>query len=770
MRYLLSTVVLMLTVVPVSAQFAIPRDARLEAKVEKTLQKMTLDEKVGQMLELNLDIMGKYDANRVWQLNETMLDTLLSKWKVGSILNAPGTRAATVAQWQEWIRLIQKKSMEYIGIPDIYGLDHNHGVTYTQGGTLFPQPINMAASFNTELVKTGAEITAYESRAANCPWVYNPVVDLGRDPRWPRIWESYGEDAVVNAKMVTAQVKGYQGDDPNHIDRFHVGTSTKHYFAYGAPWTGKDRTPVYLSPQMLREKYFEPFKAAALAGTLTMMVNSGSVNGVPLHASYEYLTRCLKEDLGWDGMLVTDWADINNLFSREHVAKDKKDAIRIAINAGIDMSMDPYSVDFCILLKELVQEGQGPMTRIDDAVRRILRVKYRLGLFDEPNTGGKGYEKFGSDEHAKKALQAAEESEVLLKNDGILPLAKGKKILLTGPNANQMRCLMGGWSYTWQGSNAEDLAEKYNTIYEALCNKYGQENIILEQGVTYRERGRYHEENKPEIEKAVAAASQADVIIACIGENSYTETPGNLSDLWLSENQRNLVKALAKTGKPIVLVLNEGRPRLIADIEPLAKAVVNVLLPGNYGGDALANLLSGDANFSAKMPYTYPKEINSLNTYDYKVSEVVGTMAGAYDYDARVSLQWPFGYGLSYTTYEYSNLKVDKASFTSDDILTVTVDVKNTGSKAGKEAVLLYSSDLVASVVPDNRRLRDFTKVALEPGESKTVTFQLPAKNLAFVGADGRWTLEEGDFLLRVGRLTVPTVCRKTKIWDTPNI
>ena len=758
MRYLLSTVVLMLTVVPVSAQFAIPRDAKLEAKVEKTLQKMTLDEKIGQMLELNLDIMGKYDANRVWQLNETMLDTLLSKWKVGSILNAPGTRAATVAQWQEWIRLIQKKSMEYIGIPDIYGLDHNHGVTYTQGGTLFPQPINMAVSFNTELVKTGAEITAYESRAANCPWVYNPVVDLGRDPRWPRIWESYGEDAVVNAKMVTAQVKGYQGDDPNHIDRFHVGTSTKHYFAYGAPWTGKDRTPVYLSPQMLREKYFEPFKAAALAGTLTMMVNSGSVNGVPLHASYEYLTKWLKEDLGWDGMLVTDWADINNLFSREHVAKDKKDAIRIAINAGIDMSMDPYSVDFCILLKELVQEGQVPMTRIDDAVRRILRVKYRLGLFDEPNTGGKGYEKFGSDEHAKKALQAAEESEVLLKNDGILPLAKGKKILLTGPNANQMRCLMGGWSYTWQGSNAEDLAEKYNTIYEALCNKYGQENIILEQGVTYRERGRYHEENKPEIEKAVAAASQADVIIACIGENSYTETPGNLSDLWLSDNQRNLVKALAKTGKPIVLVLNEGRPRLIADIEPLAKAVVNVLLPGNYGGDALANLLSGDANFSAKMPYTYPKEINSLNTYDYKVSEVVGTMAGAYDYDARVSLQWPFGYGLSYTTYEYSNLKVDKASFTSDDILTVTVDVKNTGSKAGKEAVLLYSSDLVASVVPDNRRLRDFTKVALEPGESKTVTFQLPAKNLAFVGADGRWTLEEGDFLLRVGRLTVPTV------------
>jgi beta-glucosidase len=460
------------------------------------------------------------------------------------------------------------------------------------------------------------------------------------------------------------------------------------------------------------------------------------------------------------------------------VAKDKKDDIRIAINAGIDMSMDPYSVEFCILLKELVNEGKVKMSRIDDAVRRILRAKYRLGLFDEPNTGGKGFEKFGSDEFAAASLKAAEESIVLLKNDdAILPLSVNrklstvnKKILLTGPNANQMRCLHGGWSYTWQGSKAEDLSEKYNTIYEALCNKYGKESIILEQGVTYDENKAYYDENEPEIDKAVAAAAQADIIIACIGENSYTETPGNLTDLWLSENQRNLVKALAKTGKPIILVLNEGRPRLIADIEPLAKAVIDILIPGNYGGDALANLLAGDANFSAKMPYTYPREINSLNTYDYKVSEEVGTMAGAYNYDAKVSLQWPFGYGLSYTTYEYSNLKVDKASFTADDMLTVTVDVKNTGSRAGKEAVLLYSSDLVASIVPDNKRLRDFTKISLEPGETKTVTFQLPAKALAFVGADGKWTLEEGDFLLKVGNQQIGTACTKTKVWDTPNI
>ena len=826
------------------AQPAIPRDAKLEAKVEKTLAKMTLDEKIGQMLELNLDIIGNMtvenakvdrekvrsvlqqygrsaeeveamlkmtdqqiidklgafpvdiyqgETKRIWKLNETMLDTLISKWKVGSILNAPGSRAATVDQWQQWMRVIQEKSMKHLGIPDIYGLDHNHGVTYTAGGTLFPQPINIGASFDTELARIGAEITAYESRAAGCPWVYNPVVDLSRDPRWPRVWESFGEDAIVNSKMVVAEIKGYQGDDPNHIDRYHVGTSTKHYFAYGAPWSGKDRTPAYLSPQMIREKYFEPFKQAALAGTLTMMVNSASINGVPVHASYEYLTKWLKEDLQWDGFLVTDWADINNLFSREKVAKDKKDAIRIAINAGIDMSMDPYSVEFCILLKELVNEGKVSMARIDDAVRRILRAKYRLGLFEEPTTGGKGFEKFGSDEFAAASLKAAEESIVLLKNEtspglpkgeGLLPLTKEKlshltegtpllgrgRVLLTGPNANQMRCLHGGWSYTWQGSRAEDMTEKYNTIYEALCQKYGKENIILEQGVTYNEEGAYYDENEPQIEKAVDAAAQADVIIACIGENSYTETPGNLTDLWLSENQRNLVKALAKTGKPMILVLNEGRPRLITDIEPLAKAVVNILVPGNYGGDALANLLAGDVNFSAKMPYTYPREINSLNTYDYKVSEEVGTMEGAYNYDAKVSLMWPFGYGLSYTTFDYSNLRVDKASFTADDILTVTVDVKNTGSRAGKEAVLLYSSDLIASVVPDNKRLRDFTKISLEPGETKTVTFQLPAKALAFVGADGRWTLEEGDFLLKVGNLSVPTTCSKTKVWDTPNI
>ncbi len=748
---------------------AIPRDAVLEAKIEKKLASMTLEEKIGQMLELNLDVLGGWE-NGQWNLNETKLDTTISKWKVGSVLNAPG-RAGTVEQWQRWIPMIQEKSMRYLGIPDIYGLDNNHGVTYVQGGTLFPQPINLGASFNVALAKEMAEVTAYESRAANCPWVYNPVLDLGRDPRWSRIWESFGEDAIVNSRMVEAEIAGYQGNDPNHLNQFQVATSVKHYFAYGAPFTGKDRTPAYLSPAMLREKYFEPFKAAIQAGALTIMVNSASINGVPVHASYKYLTQWLKEDLQWDGMIVTDWADINNLYQRERVAKDKKDAIRIAINAGVDMSMDPYSIEFCILLKELVEEGKVSMERIDDAARRVLRVKYRLGLFENPNTGGKGYEKFGCDEFAQKSLRAAEESEVLLKNtDNILPLKKGVKILLTGPNANQMRCLNGGWSYTWQGSHIEEMAAKYNTIYEAFCNKFGKANVVLEKGVEYKEVGAYYDELEPQIEKAVAAAAGVDVIVACIGENSYCETPGNLTDLWMSENQRNLVKALAKTGKPIVLVLNEGRPRLMADIEPLAKAVVHIFLPGNYGADALANLMTGDANFSAKMPYTYPREINSLANYDYKVSEEVGTMAGAYNYDAKVSLQWPFGYGLSYTTFGYSNLKVDKTNFDENDVLTVSVDVKNTGTKVGKEPVLLYSSDVVASLVPDNKRLRCFDKVELKPGETKTITFKLPAKNLAFVNDEGKWTLEEGEFILKVEKLTQSVNCTRTKVWEEPNI
>ena len=753
----------------------IKSDPKIEAQVEQTLKKLTLEEKIGQMMELVTDLFGANDKNGVFYIDEHKTDSILSRYKIGSILNAPNTCAPTAKQWEKYIAQIQKISMKRIGIPCVFGLDQNHGSTYTQGGTLFPQNINVAATFNREIARRSAEATAYETRAVSVPWTYSPTVDLGRDARWPRIWENFGEDCYLSSEMGKAMVYGFQGEDPNNIDQYHIATSMKHFMGYGVPWTGKDRTPAYISPADLREKHFAPFLAGLQAGALTVMVNSASVNGMPMHANKEILTGWLKEETGWDGVLITDWADINNLYTREMVAKDKKDALRIAINAGIDMIMEPYSCDACGYLIELVKEGKIPMSRIDDACRRVLRMKYRLDLFKNPTQKLKNYPKFGGEEFAKLALEGATESMVLLKNeklqDGnpVLPLAKGKKILLTGPNANQMRCLDGGWSYTWQGHRADEFAGKYNTIYEAFCNEYGKENVVLNQGVTYNETGKYWEENEPQIQGAVDAAKNVDVIVSCIGENSYTETPGNLTDLWLSENQRNLVKELAKTGKPVVLVLNEGRPRLIADIEPLAQGIIDILIPGNMGGDALVNLVSGKSNFSGKMPYTYPKEINSLANYDFKKSEEVGTMEGAYDYNAKITQQWGFGHGLSYTSYQYSNLKVSQSDFRHGDIIKVSVDVKNTGKVAGKESVLLFSSDLIASMVPDGRRLRAFDKIELQPGETKTVTFDLNADDLAFVGYDGKWVLEEGDFKLMIADQSADIHCEKTYQWQSAN-
>ncbi|MDE5579544.1 MAG: glycoside hydrolase family 3 C-terminal domain-containing protein [Alistipes sp.] len=805
-----------------AAEPSIPRNEKIERQIEKQLRRMTLDEKVGQMCELSIDLLQKRanpfagmdprtttvaDIGRLlekygvekefdlseglsqetmiaiymrimaienaagFQLDEAMLDTVIGTYKVGSILNVPAGVAQTPGKWREIIGRIQEKSMETIGIPCIYGVDQIHGTTYTQGGTFFPQGVNMAATFNRELVREGARISAYETKAGSIPWTYAPVTDLGRDPRWPRMWENYGEDCYLNAEMGREAVLGFQGGDPNRIDDSHVAACMKHYMGYGVPVSGKDRTPASITVQDLREKHFAPYLEMVRAGALSVMVNSSMNNGLPMHANYELLTRWLKEDLNWDGMIVTDWADIDNLYKRDRIAKDKKEAIKLAINAGIDMSMDPYDWKFCTLLKELVEEGEVPMSRIDDAVRRILRLKYRLNLFGKPCYDVEDFPLFGSAEHAAAALQAAEESMVLLKNaDGLLPLAKGAKLLVTGPNANSMRTLNGGWSYSWQGDKADECAGEYNTILEALTAKFGADNVFYEAGVTYKQGGSWWEENEPAIDKAVALADKADCIVACIGENSYCETPGNLTDLTLSQNQHELVRRLAATGKPLILILNEGRPRLIAEIEPLAKAVVDIMLPGNYGGDALAELLAGDANFSGKLPFTYPKEINSLITYDYKPCEHIGQqMEGAYNYDAQVAVQWAFGYGRSYTDFAYSNLQVDKTNFTADDELTFTVDVTNTGDRAGKESVLLFSSDLVASLSPDNRRLRAFGKIELQPGETKTAVLRLKGSDLAFVGYDGKWVLEQGDFRFQIGDRTVNAVCTRTRKWDTPN-
>ncbi|HBN64252.1 MAG: glycoside hydrolase family 3 C-terminal domain-containing protein [Muribaculaceae bacterium] len=749
----------------------IPSDPAIEKKVQETLSKMTLEEKIGQMTQIQLDILGENGPDGKFRLVKEKVDTVIGIYKVGSILNAPYSYCLDAESWNVIIPQIQEASMKYIGIPCIYGLDQNHGTTYTNGGTLFPQNLNVAASFDTELCRRAAEITAYETRASDCPWTFSPTLDLARDPRWPRFWENYGEDPLVNAMMGAAAVRGFQGDDPNHIDRNHIAVSVKHFMGYGVPFSGKDRTPAYISASDLREKHFAPYLEAIKNGALTIMVNSSSINGTPVHADPILLTKWLKEDLQWDGLIVTDWADINNLYTREKVAKDKKDAIRIAINAGIDMAMEPYKVDYCDILRELVEEGKVSMSRIDDAASRALRLKYRLGLFDHPNTLLKNYPKFASKEFQKTALDAAAETMVMLKNDdNILPLSQNTRIMVTGPTATSMRSLNGGWSYTWQGHLTDDYAKDYNTILEALTNKFGESNVTYVPTVTFNQKGSYQDENVADMENAVKAAASSDVIVACIGENSYCETPGNLTDLYLSANQRNMVKALAKTGKPIVLVINEGRPRILADIEPLAKGIIDIIIPGNFGGDALAELMAGERNFSAKLPFTYPREINSLVTYDYKVSEEVGKMEGVYDYDARVNVQWPFGYGKSYTTFEYSDLKVDKTEFTPSDILTVSVSVTNTGSRDGKEAVLLFSSDLVASVVPDNKRLRGFSKLALMPGETRTVKFTVPASDLAFVNAHGQWTLEEGDFTLQAGNLSIPIHCTTSYTWDRPNI
>ena len=744
---------------------AIPQDKDIEAKVEKLLKEMTLEEKIGQMTQITSTAIAN-------GLEITPAgDSIIRTYKVGSILNTPGGVAQTPEGYDKFVQELNRITFEATGTPTLYGLDHIHGTSYVLGGTLFPQEINIAASFNRNHAYNMGMVTAYESRAANVPWTFSPTMDLGRNPEWPRMWESFGEDTYVNAQMAVAEIRGMQGEDPNHVGPNHIAACAKHFMGYGVPVTGQDRTPASIAASELREKHFEPFKEAMQAGVLSIMVNSASNNGVPFHCNTELLTKWVKEDLNWDGMIVTDWADINNLYTRERVASSKKEAVKLAINAGIDMAMVPYECQFAIDLKELVEEGEVSMARIDDAARRVLRLKYRLGLFDKPDTMLEDYPEFGGEAHAKLAYEAALESEVLLKNNGILPLKKDLRILVTGPNANSMRTLNGGWSYTWQGEGASipEFTQKYNTIYEALDAKF--ENVTYVPGVEYDlMSGNWKHDEATGIKQAVAAARRADVIVACIGENSYCETPGNDEDMDLSDNQKDLVKALAATGRPIILILNEGRPRIIREIEPLATAIVDVLLPGNYGADALATLLAGEANFSAKLPFTYPKYTNKFAVYDYKPAENQGTMEGVYNYNAVMDVQWPFGYGLSYTKFAYSNMTVSQKEFRSNDVLKVTVDVTNIGKVAGKESVLLFSSDMYASSTPDVRRLRAFDKIELAPGETKTVELEVTAKDLAFVNYYGKWTLEAGGFALSVGGLSQEIECLETIVWDQPNI
>lgn len=732
-----------------------------DPKIMGLLEKMTLEEKVGQMAQITLDVVGKgesrYSSYEPFQLDLEELRKAVVDYHVGSILNTYNNIAQTPEAWNVTIDKIQEVATEEtrLQIPVIYGIDAIHGVNYTAGATLFPQQIAQSASRNKELVEQAAEITAYETRASNISWNFSPILDLGSDPRFSRIWEGFGEDPYLNSVLGKAIIDGYEGEDNDVSDPVKVAASLKHFLGYSVPYSGKDRTPAFISKQALYEYHVPSFKAAIEAGAHTVMINSGIINGIPVHSNPEILITLLRDELKFEGVAVSDWADIENLYERDHIAASHKEAIMIAVNAGVDMSMIAYNYErFCDNLVALVKEGKVSQRRIDEAVYRILKLKSDLGLFENPTTHLKDYPKFGSKEFEKVSYDLASEAITLLKNEGnILPLSKNLKVLVTGPNANSMRTLNGAWTYSWQGEKTERFAEKYNTILEAIQLKIGKKNTMYAPGVSYKMDGEYYEQFADRMDEAIKAAAKADVIILCLGENSYTETPGNLNDLYLSELQTELALKMAATSKPVILVLNEGRPRLISKFEPEMEGIIQTYLPGNFGGDALADILFGDVNPSGKLPYTYPRYPNALITYYHKHSEERSTMSGAYNYSADYYPQYEFGYGLSYTTFTYSNLHLDKKTLYPSGELTITVDVTNAGKREGKETVELYISDLVASITPDVKRLRGFEKVQLKSGETKTISFTISANDIAFYNLNAQKITEPGEFKVRIQNL-----------------
>jgi len=716
-------------------------DPAIEKKVDALLKQMTLEEKVGQMAQVSIESLGSI-KDKAFTFSDKMKDAVVN-YKIGSILNTPGLQ--TAADWNRIITEIQNAAQQTkLKIPVLYGLDDIHGVSYVAGSTLFPQQIGQAATWNPELTYNAGVITAYECRAAGVPWTFSPVLDLGTNPVWPRIWEGYGEDPFLISQLGVQFIKGVQEPLGN---KEKLIVSLKHYMAYSDPKSGHDRSDAWIPEHYLREYHLPAFAAAIKANARNVMVNSALINGIPTHINKHILTDILKNELGFTGFIVTDWQDIENVYRRDKMTKDVKEAIGLAINAGIDMSMIPYNYkEFCTDLIALVKEGKVTQARIDDAVRRILRVKYETGIFETPVTLLKDYPKFGSAEFQAAAYNTAAESITLLKNsNNTLPLKANAKVLVTGPNANSMRTLNGGWTYTWQGERTDEYAENYNTVLEALQKKLGNGNVVYEQGVAYKMQGKYFEDTVVNIDAAVQAAANVDYVLLCIGENSYTETPGNTNDLTLSDNQLALAGALIKTGKPVIFILNEGRPRIISKIEPGAAAVVDAFLPGNFGADALADILTGAVNPSGKLPITYPRHVNDLAGYIHKPSEGSGNPQGGEN-----DPQYPFGFGLSYTGFSYSNLTINKNSFDAGETATISVTVANTGNREGKEVVQLFISDLVASLTPDVKRLRGFEKVDLKPGESKTVTFNILLKQLAFVGTDLKKHLEAGEFNIQV--------------------
>ena len=733
-----------------------------EKFVNDLISKMTLEEKVGQMTQINLTVIAKgpnrFSSSFPMEIDDSRANKALVDFKVGSVLNTINNTAQKPSVWFKNISKIQKIAMNNnrLGIPVIYGIDAIHGTTYTDGATMFPQQITTAASWNPENAYNMAQVCAYETRASSIPWNFSPVLDLGLDPRFPRQFETFGEDPLLVERFGVEMIKGYQGFDNNVSNKHKVAACMKHFVGYHATISGKDRTPAYIPDNVLSEYHIESFKKAIEAGAKTVMINSGLINGIPVHADYNLLINILRNKLGFQGVILTDWEDIRKLHDRDKVAKTQKEAVKIAINAGIDMSMVPYEYEqFFNDLVELVEDGEVSMDRIDDAVKRILELKFELDLFQNPVTNYEDYQDFGSKKHHQLAYKAASESITLLKNNNnILPIKGKPRILVAGPNGNNMRTLNGAWSYSWQGELTDKFAGDFNTIFEALANKYGKDNVKYVSGVSYKENGSYYDMVEDDINKAVSEANKSDYIVLCLGENTYTEKPGDLNDLNLHQLQIKLAKKLAETGKPIILILNIGRPRLITDIEPFMSAIVNIYLPGNFGGDALSDVLSGKVNPSGKLPYTYPAYPNSLIPYYFKPSEVQNNSQGAYNYVGEVNNLYDFGFGLSYSEFTYSNLEINNDQFNLDDSIKISVNVKNSGKIDGSETVQLYSSDLYASLTPDVKRLRDFDKIELRAGEMKTITFELPVSELAFANSDNQFVVESGKFKLSIDNLS----------------
>ena len=727
-----------------------------QARAEALVKQMTLEEKVGQMTQLTMGMFVS-GTNQDVQVDPVKLDKAINKYGIGSFLNV-SDQALTVERWHEIIGKIQDASMKTrMKIPNIYGIDSIHGANYVQGATLFPQEIGMAATWNPALMHRAAEITAMETRAAAIPWSFSPVLDIGRQPLWARFWETFGEDPYLAKVMGVSFVRGLEGDDIS--DPKHVAASLKHYMGYSLPTSGRDRTPALIPESYLREYVMPSFDASIKAGAHTIMVNSAEINGVPGHVNKKLLTDMLHGEMQFDGFVVSDWEDIKKLVTFWKVAKDEKEATMMAVNAGIDMSMVPLDYSFADLLIELVKEKKVPMSRIDEAVTRILKVKYALGLFENPMLGASAAkENFGKPEYAQVSLQAARESLTLLKNDGnILPLAKNKKVLVTGPTSDSLISMNNGWTWVWQGSEPSLYPKDKMTIRGAVEAKVGKSNFTFVQGTRITRPAGSPSNATPtdvneevDIPKAVSEAKKSDVVVLCLGEGSYTETPGNITDLTLPEPQLKLAEALMATGKPLVVVLVEGRPRVISRIADKVPAILMAYNPSSEGGTAIADVLFGDYNPNGKLPFTYPRNPNNLILYDHKLFETEETAFG----NKANKPQFEFGTGLSYTTFKYGNMKMSSDSILMNGEITVSVDVTNTGKRAGKETAILYLRDEVASLSPPGKRVRRFAKVSLDPNQTKTLTFKLNRDDFSFIGMDNKPTVEAGDFTVMIGDQT----------------